>query len=94
MALARASVLRTLEWLEERELRVVFMDKKSDYKELLKKTKLATLEDRRTRDILILMYKVKYHFAPIQIRSRIMSTSGIYVTSGRMAGHLRISMSY
>ena len=61
---ARASDKRKLERIQERALRVIYLDKTSSYEDLLKRANLDTLNERRLKDILFLMYKVKHQMAP------------------------------
>ena len=49
---------RKLERIQERALRAPFLDKQSSYKAPLDKGDLITLQNRRLKDIAILMYKV------------------------------------
>lgn len=51
---ARASDKRKLEKIQERALRVIYLDKVSSYEDLLKKVNLDTLSERRLKDILFL----------------------------------------
>ena len=57
---AMASDKRKLERIQERPLRVIYLDKTSSYEDLLKRANLDTLNERRLKDILFLMYKVKH----------------------------------
>ena len=61
---ARASDKRKLERIQERALRVIYLDKISSYEDLLKRANLDTLNERRLKDILFLMYKVKHQMVP------------------------------
>ena len=54
----KASDTRRLEGVKERGLSAVFKDKLSSYQQILEKTKLSTLYNRRLQDICILMHKV------------------------------------
>ena len=56
----RASDTRRLERIQERGLRAVYKDTKSSYHQLLNRTNLPTLLNRRLQDICVLMYKVKH----------------------------------
>ena len=56
-----------LERLQERGLRAVYRDKYTSYSQLLKRTELPTLMNRRLQDICILMYKVKHKLCPTYI---------------------------
>lgn len=60
----KASEKRKLENIQERALRTVFNDRKTEYGELLEKGCLPSLENRRLQDILIPMYKVQNSLAP------------------------------
>ena len=61
---ARASDKRKLERMQERALRVIYLDKISSYEDLLKRANLDTLNERRLKDMLFLMYKVKHQMVP------------------------------
>ena len=61
---ARASDKRKVERLQERALQIVYLDKTSSYEGLLQRANLPTLNERRTKDILMLMYKLKHHMVP------------------------------
>ena len=58
---------RKLERMQERALRALFLDKQSSYKAPLDKGDLITLQNRRLKDIAILMYKVKHKLCPTKI---------------------------
>ena len=58
---------RKLESMQERALRARFLDKQSSYKAALDKGDLITLQNRRMKDIAILMYKVKHKLCPMKI---------------------------
>ena len=53
-----------VEKVQERASRVIYQNKTSSYEELLKKANLDTLNERRLKDILFLMYKVKHQMVP------------------------------
>ena len=55
---ARISDKCKLERIQERALRVIYLDKTSSYEDLLKRANLVTLNERRLKDILFLMYRV------------------------------------
>ena len=61
---ARASDKNKLERIQGRALCVIYLDKASSYEDLLKRASLDTLNERRLKDILVLMYKVKYQMVP------------------------------
>ena len=61
---ARASDKRKLERIQERALCVIYLDKTSCYEDLLRRANLDTLNERRLKDILFLMYKVKHQMVP------------------------------
>ena len=62
---ARALDKRKLERIQERALRIIYLDKISSYEDLLKiRANLDTLNERRLKDILFLMYKVKHQMVP------------------------------
>ena len=63
----KASDTRKHERLQERGLRAVFKDNDSSYEQLLEKTDLPTLLNRRLQDLCILMYKVKHKLSPAYI---------------------------
>ena len=56
----RGSDRRKLERVNERGVRAVFCDWRSSFDELLERTRMTSLYNRRLQDIAILMYKVKY----------------------------------
>ena len=60
----RASDKNKLERIQGRALCVIYLDKASSYEDLLKRASLDTLNERRLKDILVLMYKVKYQMVP------------------------------
>ena len=62
---ARASDKRKLERIQERALRVIYLDKASSYEDLLKRANLdtCTLNERRLKDI-FRMYKAKHQMVP------------------------------
>ena len=61
----RCSDGRKLERLQERGLKAVYKDKHASYPQLLKRTELPTLLNRRLQDICILMYaEVKHNLYP------------------------------
>lgn len=60
----RISDKRKLERIQEMALREIYPDKASSYKDLLKRANLDTLNERRLKDILFLMYKVKQQMVP------------------------------
>ena len=74
----RASDTRRLERVQERELRAAFKDKLSSYQELLEKTKLPTVYNRRLQDICTLIYKVKHKQCPTFICNIFNSYSSSY----------------
>ena len=74
----RASDTHTLERVQERGLRAVFKDKQSSYRQLLLKTKLPTLYNRRLQDIYILMYKVKHNLCLRTICDMFLTNSHTY----------------
>ena len=61
---AIASDKRKLEKIQGRALRVFYLDKISSYEDRLKRANLDTLSERRLKDILFLMYKVKHKMVP------------------------------
>ena len=61
---SRASDKRKLERIQERALRTLYLDKISSYEDLLKRANLDALNERRLKDILFLMYKVKRQMVP------------------------------
>ena len=48
----------------QRALRVIYQEKISSYEDLLKRANLDTLNERRLKHILFLMYKVKHEMVP------------------------------
>ena len=60
----KASDAPKLERIQERALRAVFHNKSDTYEQSLAKAKLPSLANRRSQDILILMYKVKNAIVP------------------------------
>ena len=48
----------------QRALRVIYQEKISSHEDLLKRANLDTLNERRLKDILFLMYKVKHQMVP------------------------------
>ena len=61
----RSSDSRKIELIQERALRAVFNSHSESYENLLARAELPSLQNRRLKDIAILMYKVKYGLAPI-----------------------------
>ena len=59
----KSSDSRKIERIQERALRAVYKSQTETYEELLTRTKLPTLYNRRLQDIAILMYKIKYRMA-------------------------------
>ena len=53
-----------VETIQERALRVIYLNKTSSFEELLKKANLDTLNEGSLRDILFLMQKVKHQMVP------------------------------
>ena len=53
--------------MQERALRALFLDKQASYQAPLDKSDLITLQNRRLKDIAILMYKVKQKLCPTKI---------------------------
>ena len=60
----RVSDRNKLERINERGLRAVYCDWNSPYEELLKRSNLTTLYNRRLQDIAIFMFKVKHKLLP------------------------------
>ena len=60
----RSSDSSKIERIQERTLRAVFNSHSESYENLLVRTELPSLLNRRLQDITILMYKVKYGLAP------------------------------
>ena len=60
----RSSDSRKIERIQERALRAVYNSHSESYENLLVRAELPSLLNRRLQDIAILMYKVKYGFAP------------------------------
>ena len=58
---------RKLVRMQERALRALFLDKQSSYQAPLDKGDLITLQNRRLKDIAILMHKVKHKLCPTKI---------------------------
>ena len=53
--------------MQERALRALFLNKQSSYKAPLDKGDLITLQNRRLKDMAILMYKVKHKLCSTKI---------------------------
>ena len=65
--LSAACNKRKLERMQEKALRALFLDRQSSSKAPLDKGDLITLQNRRLKDIAILMYKVKHKLCPTKI---------------------------
>ena len=53
-----------LDRVQERALCVIYPDRTSSYEDLFKKANLDALNERRLKDILFLVYKVKHQMVP------------------------------
>ena len=74
----RSSDSRKIELIQERALRAVFNSHSESYENLLARAELPSLQNRRLKDIAILMYKVKYGLAPIIVNKLLQRKSTTY----------------
>ena len=86
----RASDKRKLERIQERALRAVFINKSDSCEQLLHRTKLHTLNNRRLQDIAILMYKVKHNLALMYIQDLFCCNSNMEKTHNLRNSDFRI----
>ena len=72
---------RKLERMQERALRALFLNKQSSYKAPLDKGDLITLQNRRLKDMAILMYKVKHKLCSTKIYELFNFMCIVYLTT-------------
>ena len=72
-------------------LRAVLINRSNNYEQLLHRTNLHTLNDRRLQDIAILMYKVKHNLAPKYIQDQFYCKSNMEKTHSLRNSDFRIA---